>query len=145
MSSIFLKSLNNMVTESRSCSVRLRFLGTSRGCLGAPFIAPRVLGAIAFSTRKLESFPVCGLTGRSSVPQEGPVRHWISGQQRSLGHLIGRFSFSGVASDNPMRHRLAATSASHWRLAPSSGESRCRPCPVHQIAHCSMSSEFEST
>jgi hypothetical protein len=36
--------------------------------IGAPFIAPRGLGVVAFSTRKLENFSVYWLTEQSGAP-----------------------------------------------------------------------------
>jgi hypothetical protein len=48
--------------------VHLRRSGARRGRLEAPFIAPRSLGVVVFSTRMLENFPVCGLTGQSDAP-----------------------------------------------------------------------------
>jgi hypothetical protein len=87
---ISLKTLNNVATKSRSCNVHLRCLGTRRGHLGTPFTTPRGLGAIAFSIRKLENFPIYGVTeqGQSCAPPDSPVHHWISGHHRSLGDLI---------------------------------------------------------
>jgi hypothetical protein len=124
---ISLKSLNNVVTESRSCSVHLRCLGTRRGRLGAPFIAPRGLGDVAFSTRKMENFPVCGLTRQSDAQPD--IRLPIAAQRSDSGFL------SDVALDSLVCHRTVATSACRWRLAPARGEIRWRWRPVHQTMH----------
>jgi hypothetical protein len=72
--------------------VLLKCLVCRRGCLWAPFIAPRSLGVVAFSIRELKNFPIYGLTGQS-------VCHLNSGKQRSSIDLIGQFPF-------PMWHRI---------------------------------------
>jgi hypothetical protein len=121
--------------------VRLGCLGTRRGCLGALFIAPRGLGAVAFSTRKLENFPICGLTTQSNVPPDSPVRHWIFSQQRPLDDLIGRFTF-------PMWHQTVpctteqltcqlAIGGSHQSAERAVGDDvRCTvQCTVHCLVN----------
>jgi hypothetical protein len=91
--------------------------GARRGRQEAPFIAPRGLEVVAFSTRKLENFPIYEITEQFGVPLE--IRPATVGRRFDWST-----SFSGMALDSLVRHRTTATPASHWRLALAYGVSR---------------------
>jgi hypothetical protein len=97
--------------------VLLECLGTRRGRLWAPFIAPKGLEAVAFSTRKPKNFPIFRLTGQPGVSLD----FWLPTVARPSDWLV---SFFNVAPDSPVRHQTAATSTSRLRLAPARGETR---------------------
>jgi hypothetical protein len=104
---------------------------------GAPFIAPRGLRVVAFSTRKLKNVPIRGLTGQSGARLE--IRLTMVDSRSNWPT-----SFFGVAPDSLVHHWTAATPASRWRLALACGESHWKPCPVHRTMHFSLCSEFNN-
>jgi hypothetical protein len=109
--------------------------GTRRGCIGAPFIAPRGIGVVAFSTRKLENFSVYWLTGQSGAPLD------------FIPTTVARrfdcsVSFSGVVPDSLVRHRTAATSTSVGGWRPPMEIAIGNLFLVHRILHYSLSGGF---
>ena len=71
----------------------------SLGVECAPFIAPRGLGVVAFSTRKLKNFPVCGLTRQFGAPLESRLPTIARRSDWAV-------SFSGVTLDSPVIGQL---------------------------------------